>query len=275
MLQFERQLASNFSVRVTGAYSRALNQYRLVNVLRPYESYSVPVTNRDPGPDGIAGNGDDPGSSITYYEFPTSLQGAAFQSPMVINDDRANQSYRTMEVAVAKRLSGGWMFMASFTATKKDIPLPVNVGGGNSPAFNTVDPNSEIFAADRTWEKGGRLSGSYMLPWDLLVSANYAYQSSDPNARTALFRGGTTIPSITLKVEPLRNYLPSVSMLNSRVEKRLDLGRGQNVALRLNIYNTFNSNTVTTMVMQSGVNFGRATAILPPRLFELSAAYNF
>lgn len=275
MLQFERELAADFAVRVTGAYSRALNQYRLVNVRRPYNAYSIPITNRDPGPDGVAGNGDDPGTSITYYEYPTSLQGAAFQLPMVVNDGRANQSYRTIEVAATKRLSSRWQVMASFTATKKNIPLPVNVGGGNSPAFNTVDPNSEIFAADRTWERGGRLSGSYKLPWDVSVSANYSYQSSDPSARTALFRGGTTIPSITLKVEPLTNYLPSISMLNSRVEKRLPLGRGQSVAMRLNIYNSLNANSVTAAVMQSGPNFGRATSILPPRLFELSAAYSF
>jgi hypothetical protein len=276
MLQFERELASDFAVRVTGAYSRALNQYRLVNTLRPYETYSVPITNRDPGQDGIVGNVDDPGTSITYYEYPRSLQGAAFQAPMVINDPKANQTYRTIEVALAKRLSNNWQLMASYTATKKNIPLPTNVGGGNSPAFNTVDPNSEIFAADNTWQLGGRLSGSYMLPRGILVSANFTYQNAEPLARTALFRGGATIPTITLKVEPLRtDFLPSVSILNTRVEKRFAVLPGQNVAVRLNIYNTLNANTVTDSVVQSGPNFGRVTAILPPRLFELSASYSF
>lgn len=276
MLQFERELAADFALRVTGAYSRALNQYRLVNTLRPYDTYSIPVTNPDPGPDGLVGSGDDPGTSITYYEYPRALQGAAFQAPMVVNDPKANQSYRTIEVAVAKRLSSNWQLMASYTATKKDIPLPTNVGGGNSPAFNTVDPNSEIFAADRSWQLGGRLSGSYLFPHDILVSANYTYQNAEPLARTALFRGGATIPSITLKVEPLRtDVLPAVSILNTRVEKKFRLVRSQSVAVRLNVYNTLNANTVTEMVVQSGPNFGRATAILPPRLIELSASFSF
>lgn len=275
MLQFEKELAADVAVRVTGAYSRALNQYRLVNTLRPYDTYSVPITNRDPGPDGVVGNADDPGTSITYYEFPRSLQGAAFQSPMVVNDPKANQTYRTIEVAVSKRLSNNWQFAASYTATKKNIPLPTNVGGGNSPAFNTVDPNSEIFAANNTWELGGRVSGSYLLPKGFLVSANYSYQNADPLARTALFRGGATIPSITLKVEPLRtDFLPSISMLNSRVEKRIAIGR-QTVALRLNVYNTLNANTVTNVVVQSGPSFGRVTSILPGRLAELSVSYSF
>lgn len=276
MLQFEKELAANFAVRITAAYSRALNQYRLVNTLRPYDTYSVPITNRDPGPDNVIGTADDPGTSITYYEYPRALQGAAFQAPMVVNDPKANQTYRTIEVALAKRLSSGWQFAASYTATKKNIPLPTNVGGGNSPAFNTVDPNSEIFAADNTWQLGARLSGSYTFPRQVLVSANFAYQNSDPTARTVLFRGGATIPSITLKVEPLStNILPSVSLLNTRVEKKISLGRGQSVAFRLNIYNTLNANTVTNMGVQSGPSFGRATAILPGRLAELSMSYSF
>lgn len=276
MLQFERELASDFAVRVTGAYSRALNQYRLLNTLRPYDTYSIPITNPDPGPDGVRGTADDPGTFITYYEYPVALRGAAFQAPTVVNDPKANQTYRTIEVALAKRLSNNWQFMASYTATKKNIPLPANVGGGNSPAFNTVDPNSELFAADNTWQLGGRLSGSYMFPRDVLVSANFAYQNAEPAARTALFRGGRTIPSITLKVEPLStNFRPSVSILNMRVEKRISVGRGQTAAVRLNIYNTLNANTVTNSVVQSGPNFGRVTAILPPRLAELSVSYSF
>ena len=35
-----------------------------VNPKRPYDAYSVPITRRDPGPDGVLGNSDD-GGSIT------------------------------------------------------------------------------------------------------------------------------------------------------------------------------------------------------------------
>ena len=57
----ERELIANFSLRVTGVYSHAMNIYRSQNNLRPYESYNVPVTNRDPGPDGLVGTADDGG----------------------------------------------------------------------------------------------------------------------------------------------------------------------------------------------------------------------
>src|SRR5262245_27323299 len=67
-VQFERELMPNFAMRLTGAHSRALNQQRLANLLRPYDIYSIPIANADPGPDGVVGNADDPGSTITYYE---------------------------------------------------------------------------------------------------------------------------------------------------------------------------------------------------------------
>ena len=73
-LALEHEPISNFSLRVTGAYTRATNIYRIQNNLRPYETYNVAVTNRDPGPDGRVGTADD-GGLFTYYEFPTALRG--------------------------------------------------------------------------------------------------------------------------------------------------------------------------------------------------------
>lgn len=274
--QFERELMANFAVRLTGVYSRALNQYRLQNTLRPYDTYSVPVTNPDPGPDGRVGTADDPGNSITYYEYPLSFAGARFEAPMIVNDSKANKTYRTVEVAVAKRLSNRWQLMASYTATRIHDPLPTNVGGGTSPAFNTQDPNAEIFAADETWETGGLLSGAYVFPREVFVSGILRHQSGTALARTVNFRGGRTIPNITLKVEPLgASKLPDINAVDLRAEKRISLGGDRRVAVRFNVYNVLNNNVVTARAMLSGSNFGKATAILAPRMFELSAAYSF
>ncbi len=65
-VSFEQELVANLAMRVTGVYSRAMNTYRMQNNRRPYEAYNIPITNRDPGPDGEVGNGDD-GGLITYY----------------------------------------------------------------------------------------------------------------------------------------------------------------------------------------------------------------
>src|SRR6185436_10979764 len=78
-VSFERELMANFSARVSGIYSKYKNTYRLLNELRPYSSYNIPVTRPDPGPDGVLGNSDDTGQSFTYWEYSTALQPRSFE----------------------------------------------------------------------------------------------------------------------------------------------------------------------------------------------------
>ena len=74
---FERELVANTAVRVTGVYTQNLNSYVLSDISREGQ-YTIPITNRDPGPDGRLGTGDDTGQSFTYYEYPSSLAAASF-----------------------------------------------------------------------------------------------------------------------------------------------------------------------------------------------------
>ena len=275
-VQFERELMPNFAMRLTGAHSRALNQQRLANLRRPYGVYAIPISNPDPGRDGIVGSADDPGTTITYFEYPRALSGSDFQVATIVNDDKANQKYSTIEIAVSKRLASKWHMMASYSATKRDVPLPNNVGGGTSFGANTQDPNAEIFSADRNWEWLGRVSGSYLFPYGLQTAANFEHRSGAPWARTALFRGGATIPSITLNVEPIGSQrLPNINLLDLRLEKRLTLPRRQQLQLQLNVFNAANINDITAITQQSGPSYGLATAIVLPRIVAFSAHYIF
>jgi hypothetical protein len=60
-----------------------------------------------------------------------------------------------------------------------------------------------------------------------------------------------------------------------RVEKSFRLASHQNLSLRGNIYNAANSNIVTAETMQSGPKFLLPSAILQPRILELTASYSF
>ena len=128
-VSLERELMANFALRVSGIYSEYHDTYRMLNVLRPYETYNVPVTRPDPGPDGVAGNADDPGSSFTYWEYPTTLSGRAFERFMLINDPQADQTYKSIDIALFKRLSNSWQLLASYSATKINVPIQVNATG--------------------------------------------------------------------------------------------------------------------------------------------------
>lgn len=274
----ERELVENIAVRGTAIYSKSLNQYRLANPKRPYEVYNLPITSQDPGPDGRLGTADDPGNAITYFDYPATYAGAANQQSLLVNDDAANSTYKSYEVAVSRRFVGGWQFQGSFSATKKNIPLTPNSIGANGAtlSINTLDPNAEINASDQTWEWLSRVSGAYRAKWDILFSANYERRSGTATARTVSVTGGRQIPSLTVRVEPIGSIrLPDINLLDMRAQKDIRIVGSQKLSLRLNVYNVLNINTVTGQTVLSGASFGRPTAIVAPRLMELSASYSF
>src|SRR5262249_43307869 len=96
-LSVERQLIPNVAVRFTGVYSNDINVTITPNTKIPFEAYSIPVTNFDPGPDGRLGTTDDLGTTVTYYEYPTSLRGASNQVPITVNDPRMKRTFKSFE----------------------------------------------------------------------------------------------------------------------------------------------------------------------------------
>jgi hypothetical protein len=254
----ERELMANFAVRVSGRYSRRFNILRRLYPFRPYDSYNIPITNPDPLT----------GQSFTYFDFPAALRGRQFQKNELTVDPKATETFRTIELSATKRLSNRWQVMASYSATKNNIPVA---------AYSDFNPNQEINTADRTWEKLGRLSGAYTFPWEVTGSFNFDHRSGLARARQVLFtRAGAQIPSIVLNVEPLGSrYDPDTNILDLRIDKRFDFGGGRSVEGQLNLYNALNVNTPTGVNYRSGPTFLLPTAIVLPRILEFSATYRF
>jgi carboxypeptidase family protein len=280
-ITLERELMANFSARISGVYSRYHNTYRILNELRPYDSYNIPVTNLDPGPDGTRGTADDPGTSVTYWEYSTALQPRAFDHFVRVNDPKADQTYKSLDIAFFKRLSNNWQLLASYSGTQRHVPIAPNTttagaefnGNVESGALN---PNAEIFAVDEGWESSGKLSGVYRFPFDVLTSVNFERRSGYYWARTVRFTGGKTIPNITIPVEKIGSrQLPPSNQFDVRFEKSFKLNKGQRVAVRANAFNIINANTVLDVTRLSSVNFGKPTVIMDPRIWEFSATYSF
>jgi carboxypeptidase family protein len=268
-VSLERELMPNFAVRVSGVYART-EVYRILNLLRPYTAYSVPVTNADPNV---------PGTFITYYEYPTSLAGRAFELFTLTNDYNATETFKSLDVAASKRLSNKWELMASYSATKPDYPIMPALTVDDSSSNITsgpVNPNAEINTSDRAWEWTGKVSGVYTLPYDVLVSAQFEHRGGYPWARQVLFRGGKTIPSITLNVEPFGTRRdPNTNQLDARFERSFKLTRGHKVSARVSIFNALNSNAILDLVRQSGPTFMLPRSIMPARIVEFSGSYTF
>ena len=134
-LSAERQIASNTSVRVTTVYSRAFNNRRLLNTLRPYSAYNIPITQANPV---------QPGTTITYYDYSPALQGLAFQNFEFVNDPTYVNTWFSFEGAVIKRLSNHWQVQGSFSDTKNHMKTVENNGAEQRPTY-PLTPNDEIF----------------------------------------------------------------------------------------------------------------------------------
>jgi len=275
---FERQMTRTMAVRLTGVYLKNFNVNRNLNPLRPYEAYNILISNPDPGPDGVAGNNDDPGVTLSYFDYPAAYRGAAFEGTKLVNDDSKNDStYKTIEFALTRRLSGNWQFMGSYSATKKNIPF---VDG------SALNPNAEINAADNTWTWIGKLTGSYTFKYGIIGGANYSLRNGARLARQVLLRGGGSITTFVVNAEPIGSLkLENIGLFDLRAAKRFSLGAGKNLEFRLDCFNVFNANPITSIVVRSGPTFGNATAsenggqngtgLTPPRIFQIETRFTF
>jgi len=267
----QHEVMPHMAVRVMGLYSHTFNTYRLRNNLRPYESYSIPVTGFDPGPDGLLGTADDTGKSFTYYEYPSALRAASFIQGMLVNNPNDDQTFKSTEIAFDKRLANRWQASGSFVYTRSDVPFPNN--DSNLPGDN---PNNEINAADSSGQWIFKASGAYMLPADVLVSAFVETRSGTNWARSVLFSGGDTIPTQALNIEPANSRrLASASHLDVKVEKRFPLSRGQRLAVNMSVYNVLNDASVLGITTRAGPSFGRITSIMPPRVADFTLRFSF
>jgi len=268
-ISLEREVIANMGIRVTGIYSRDFNTYLIAGVQRPYEAYNIPITNPDPGPDGRVGTADDPGKSITYYDYPASLAGLRNSQTIAVNGgDKTDQTYKSFEIAAAKRLSDNWQFNGSYSITWIHAPYGTN--------RQAMTPNAEIFTGADTSEWVGRLSGAYLFPKGITGSAIYEARSGQPTARQVQFTGGKQIPNIVVNVEPTGSIvLPTLNTLDLRAAKTFNLGSGRSLEGRVNLFNALNINSVLSYNVRSGSNYLLPTSIVLPRVFDFSILFRF
>jgi hypothetical protein len=272
-LGFEREMMNNLSAKLLYVFKRQNNLYETVNSLRPYSAWSIPITRRDPGPDGVLNNADD-GGSVSFFDYTAAYRGAAFVGNERVNaPDNRDSSYNTIEATVQKRMSNRWDILASGSWTK------------NHRWINAIasTPNQEIFPLDTTSDWQFKLIGSYLMPGDINVSTFFQHLAGDPLRRTYIFRsadpdGGLPIASastVTLPLEELgASREPNLNMLNLRAGKRITMGKAR-VSLDVDLFNVLNINSPTAITVASGPTYGLYSDIVPPRILRFGATFVF
>src|SRR5205823_5381461 len=111
----ERELSVGFSAKALYVYKRQNNLYNAINVLRPSSVYNIPITRRDPGPDGVLNTADD-GGRVTFYDYDAAFRGATFVGSKFLNRSAGREDfYHNLEATLQKRMTEKWSVLASYT----------------------------------------------------------------------------------------------------------------------------------------------------------------
>jgi hypothetical protein len=275
----EREVMHNLGVRALYVFKKITDQYETTNVARPRSAYNIPLTRRDPGPDGVLNTADD-GGRVTIYDYDRAFFGAAFVSNELQNSDR-DDDYQTIEFTLTKRASGRWSAMASFWAVKYHAWI-------TSPAAQTArlpdNPNNDLYPMDEAWRWAGNFSGSYQMPWGVQFGAFVQSKIGLLGQRTNIFRavdpdGGprlNQLSTVTLRLEPFGSQKsPAINVVNLRTSKQFSLTAGHRLEFDFDLFNLFNSSAPISATFQSGPTFNYATAVVPARVARIGFKYSF
>ena len=271
-VSYERELAASLGFRVMYINRVVDDTLETTNAKRPYSAYSVPITRRDPGPDGVLNNADD-GGRVTFYDYNSAYVGGAFVSNKRVNADNTDR-FNTMEFTLTKRASNRWMGQVSYFAVKNHRWL--------DGVF--ANPNQEFFPLDETWSWAGNVSATYLLPWNMSVSGFLQSKSGVMGQRTNEFRtadpdGGLAIPNsgnTTIRLEPYGTHtLSAYNILNFRANKDFRMAAGRRLSIDFDMFNALNSATPTSAEFRSGTTFGYVTGVTPPLITRIGARFTF
>jgi hypothetical protein len=272
-------MAANLGLRlmyvdkaVSGSVVNSTNALVTINTLRPFSAWSVPITRRDPGPDGVLGTGDDAGS-VTLFDYTAAYRGAAFVNSQVVNAPNTDR-YHAVEFTITKRFSSRWTGQVSYFTVKNHRWI--------SSVF--VSPNDQFFPLDDTWTWAGNISGTYRLPGDVSVSGflqskngllgqrTYIFRQADPDGGPSIVQNGNT----TIRLEPYGSRrLSAQNILNIRGTKEFSIGGGRRLEANVDVFNVLNAATPTGASFQSGPSFGFVTGVIPARIARFGARLRF
>jgi hypothetical protein len=135
------------------------------------------------------------------------------------------------------------------------------------------NPSVDNIQSNSNWNF--RLLGRYVLPKEVAVSANLRVQSGWPWAPIYTVNvPGSGNNNIFLE-DIDNNYSEAVTLVDVRVEKGFTMGNRYQVTGFLDMYNLFNSNAETNLVLNTGSRFGNLIAALDPRAFKIGVRFQF
>jgi hypothetical protein len=274
----ERSLPGGVALRTGAIWRLERFPYARQNINQPFEAFTVPVSIRDRGPDGLAGTGDD-GPIWTAYDLNADYLG---QPPVneVRNVAGSSSEYFTMEIAATRHTRGRWTLGAGFAHTWNGDHASGYSGQSLRNNAYRLTPNDLLNAGANgryefsTWT--AKAHGTFEAPWQLRITPLLRHQSGQPFGRTQTTDPGQLrYGTVTLLMEPIgTRRLDHITLVDARIEKSLSVKR-RRVSVFLDVFNCLNVNPEQNAIWSSGASFLRPLTIVSPRIARVGLNVNW
>jgi len=232
----ERELLPDFAMGLTFVYKKQGNLIGLKERAGIYEEVEMVS----------------PDNGQTYTLFNQLNVGTL--EYFITNPPDYEQMYQAVMLTLYKRYSHNWMLNASLTYSKSWGLA--NTGKTNSPTQQAIiwygdylgrDPNEYINAygrmpSDRPWIL--KVQAGYKLPWDIMTSFNWIYQTGRPYLTITRFRLNQGFRKVI--TEPRgKHRFPTWSIVDFRLQKTFNITDTVKFSATFDVWNVLNANTDT------------------------------
>jgi Carboxypeptidase regulatory-like domain/TonB dependent receptor len=253
----------------------------------PYEAFTDVRTNVDPGRDNVVGTADD--GTVQVWSVPQSNPNFGTQRTLFVNTEpgEGEDRYWAFESTASKRYSNGWSLLAAYTVDRRDV-RNINPRNPNEAAYRAQSSSgtlSDNFPPElpQTYH-GVRLSGSYELPWNVLVASTFTGQQGEYFPRIVQARNALN-QLVEVVVEGQAGRYDWVKLMDLRLSKTFTTGKHSFEGM-FDVFNLTNTSVVLRHVNVNGPNYlkplatggidaASANPIPAPRIFRLSFRYRF
>jgi hypothetical protein len=264
---------------LSGGYVyRHIDNFRVIaNRNRPMSAFNVPITIRDPGPDGVLGNGDD-GAGIPGFNLSAAALAAGVSN--IVTNLPGDAEFHTIELSATKRQSGRWSLQGSF-AIRWNADQDTGYFGNNLRALTTpFNPNDLINTDDGRYSFSSwtvKINGTYNAPFGLRITPALRLQQGQAFGRTFLAGAANGINYGTQRIlaEPIDSQRQdNIGILDVRVEKSFTLS-ARRLGLFFDVYNMTNSDAAQNITWNSGAAYRRPVTIIGPTIMRFGAKFDW
>jgi carboxypeptidase family protein/TonB-dependent receptor-like protein len=261
--EFQRQLPQGVVLSAVLVRKETRNNIGSLNPAAPPSSWIGPIAVTEVTS----------GQAVQVWKRGTSA--SAFLN---YNSSDLDLNYNGVDLTLNKRMSGRWSMTGGASFGRARV---ASLGGNRSDPNITNNPfdSTGLPASDAPWSY--RVSGVYVLPYQISVSGTGQYQIGAPETTTVVVTNQTiSLPqgSQSVIVAPIGSVrLPNIRQLDLDVRRPFRLGQSGRTILapRLEFFNGTNNATITGWVSQLGPTYHTPSSIQRGRLIKMELAVEF